>query len=287
MAHKYYAQIIAALLSFVGLIVLVSGYTGTEVLGGVLVATGMTYFVQAQLQNQSEKNRIRKQNMEETLIPVFLMLKNIKLTLESDDRFIGNPNWSQFNTDYRKFIFPKKFHAELDDIFKSYNKNRTDISKINKRYIPIINDLYESQFFNKVQTQSKLTKRDHTLCFRLWHKDHALEQMYFSRPLILGLHPIMDFTSTYSIFNISNVKIFSDVYEDASIPSGQKEYKVQLLVHMDAFDEFMQSVKKELDGDQEVIDFRASTRTLISKASNSTKKLEKHINTYYPEEPIK
>ena len=77
MVDRDYGNIGVALSSLLGFLVSVFGNPEVKAFGWLIIGASITYFVQTRLQNQVEKNKIRKQNMEETLIPVLLMLRDI------------------------------------------------------------------------------------------------------------------------------------------------------------------------------------------------------------------
>ncbi len=213
MVDRDYGTIGAVISSIVGLVTLVYGYPEFKALGGVIVGATITYVVQTRLQNQAEKNKIRKKNMEETLIPVLLMLRDIKRRLESANLFQGINNWDQYKRDYRRFIFTGEFYDELDGFFKSYDTYLTNRASLREVFIPTINQLFEKCFFSKMYAIPKLIQSKHLYNFKLFWHDYFYDQVPLWDPVMLGYDPFDVYKMKYENFNIRNVEIIADVFE--------------------------------------------------------------------------
>lgn len=288
MVDRDYGTIGAAISSIIGLVALVYGYPEFKALGGVIVGATITYVVQTRLQNQAEKNKIRKKNMEETLIPVLLMLRDIKRKLESANLFQCTNNWDQYKRDYRRFIFTGQFYDELNGFYESYNQYITNLASLRQIFIPMINQFFEKFFFSNIEAQSNLMQSEHLPNFKLFWNDYYYDQVPWVDPIMLGYDPFDVYKIKFKNFNIRNVEIIADVfeYDDNRNPSGKKEYKINMKEHLDQFNEFLSAVMKEMEVKKDVIDLRELNRTLISKIEKIISKLEKYVDKYYPVEPI-
>lgn len=289
MVDRDYGNIGVALSSIIGAIALFFGVPEVKAFGGVLIGAAVTYFVQTQLQNQAEKNKIRKQNMEETLIPVLLTLRDIKRNLETASLLNAQENWRQYTQDYRRFIFTEEFFGELDGLFKDFSDYRTKLVTLRQDFLPKINELFESHFFNKIESQLKLVRSLHLYCFHIFWNDYYYDEVPIDNPLILDYDPFIVYKRKYENFDIRNLEIVADVYAyDADgNQSGKTEHKIQSSNHLDLFSEFISAVKEELDERKDVEDLRTSNRELITSVDKSITKLENYITKHYPVESIR
>jgi len=279
----------ATLTSIIGVIALVSGIPELKAFGAVIVGATVTYVVQTQLQNQVEKNRIRKQNMEETLIPVLLMLRDIKRNIETAGVLEAQENWHQYKQNYKRFIFTEDFYNELEGFFKTYSDYRVKLNILRRIFFLTINKLFEQSFFIKIEPQLNLFQSEGLPCFSLNWKDYYYDQVPFDGPLILGYDPFVVYQRKFENFSIRNVEVVADVigYDENGNQTGKNEHKIQLKRHMDLFNEFITAVKYELDNKQDVKDLRELNHELITTVSKSISKLENYINKHYPVEPIR
>jgi len=289
MVERDYVTFSAITSSIVGIGVMVYGIPEVKAFGGVLVGAAVTYFVQTQLQKQSEKNKIRRQNLENTFIPLYLLLKNLLNELKTTERKNTSNLWSDINSDYRRFIFNDDLHEEINEFFNASNDYDYNLRNVEQGFYDLINKSFISFFLNKISISEDVVQYPRSLCFTLLWKDLGYYKINFLAPVILGLNPFEIYRMKNHRFNENNVEININIYvrDDENRVIRTEECIIELRYYKDEFNKYLIMLKEIIDNEKEVMALRDQYKELMKRAEKTLSKLKNHIEKFYPVESIK